>query len=79
MKSLPWSLLKSLTPDMIAGLSVAFIVVVFVGSLGVVIAGICFTTAFLFNHWDTVIFFLVLLIIIRVYRGRYRQTLLHQD
>jgi hypothetical protein len=53
----------------------AFFVAVIVGSLGVVIAGIYFTTAFLVkivtNHWDMIIFFLVLLIIIRVYRGRY--------
>jgi hypothetical protein len=83
MKALPSfllkSILKSLTPVTIVDLMSAFTAAVFIGSLGVIIAGIYFTTVFLINHWDMISFFLLLLIIIRVYRGRYRQTLLHQD
>lgn len=82
-KSLPWSILKTLTPEMIFGLMYGLIVATIVGSVGVVIVGTYFTTVFLVkivtNHWDMIIFFSVLLIIIRAYRGRYRQTLLHQD
>ena len=79
MKSLPKILLKSLTPEVIFFLIFASIIVLVVGSLIACIVGICFLIAILQNHWDMVIFFLVLLIIIRVYRGRCRQTLLHTD
>ena len=78
-KNLPWSLLKFLTPAMIPGLMFGIIVATIVGSVGVVIAGTIFSIVFLVNHWDMIIFFSVLLIIIRVYRGSYRQKLLHQD
>ena len=78
-KSLPWSILKTLTPEMIFGLMYGLIVATIVGSVGVVIAGTIFSIVFLVNHWDMIIFFSVLLIIIRVYRGSYRQKLLHQD